>query len=407
MRAKAILIPTLLVGAMTCAYAQDGPGGRLGGGGGGGGPSIAAPGAGGPGGGGGGAAFDRGPRGGGGGDGPGGAPSARGDSGGDGPRGLSADGPPSRASRGDDAGERPSRSANEGPSDRGASRKSADSDRGDDGGKSRAQRSADDDRGGSAKKAAERAKPDKAAERAKSKTEDKADDSQKRATTETKDRSKDNAKEARESTPKADDTSKKGSDSARVAPERAKDVKIASDKRDRVGAAFRDRHDVKHLTKVEINIGVGRRLPREWDYYPVPIAVIDLVPEYRDYDYVWVDDEYVIVDPDSYEVVAVIPASSGGYASAGGGREPCSTRIRLSADERDLILHSVRMRDTVEVQDLDIGWSVPANIELQTFPEPVLAEAEELSGCRYFVAEDQLAIVDPEADKVVLLIDRS
>jgi hypothetical protein len=30
-----------------------------------------------------------------------------------------------------------------------------------------------------------------------------------------------------------------------------------------------------------------------------------------------------------------------------------------------------------------------------------------LSACRYFIADDQLAIVDPEKDKVVLLIDKS
>lgn len=372
----------------------------MGGGPGGAGPSMEAPAGGG---GGGGPSLDRGPSSDGG---PAGAPSARGD-GGDGPRGLGPGGPESRASRNDDAAERPSRSADEGPSDRGASRKSADSDRGDSSAKARRERSADDERGPSkSEKAAERAKADKAdekaAERAKSRSEEKADESQKRATTETQER----AKEARESTPKADDAAKKSGDTARVAPDRAKQVQIASDKRDRVDAAFRGRHDARHRTNVGFSISVGRRLPRDWDYVPVPIAVIDIVPEYRDYVYVWVDDEYVIADPDTYEVVAVIPVSSGGYASAGGSA-PCSTRIRLSDDERDLILHSVRMRDAVEVQDLDIGWSVPGNIELQRFPDPVLDEAEELSGCRYFVAEDQLAIVDPQADKVVLLIDRS
>ena len=50
---------------------------------------------------------------------------------------------------------------------------------------------------------------------------------------------------------------------------------------------------------------------------------------------------------------------------------------------------------------------VPSEIALERFPEPVLAEAAELSACRYFVADDQLAIVDPDEDKVVLLIDKS
>ena len=60
----------------------------------------------------------------------------------------------------------------------------------------------------------------------------------------------------------------------------------------------------------------------------------------------------------------------------------------------------------VDVTDLEVGWSVPGDIELERFPEPVLAEESELSPCRYFVADDQLAIVDPDEQKVVLLIDK-
>ena len=53
-------------------------------------------------------------------------------------------------------------------------------------------------------------------------------------------------------------------------------------------------------------------MPRDWHFVPVPIAVIEVVPEYRDYVFVYVEDEYVICDPDTYEVVAVIPAGGGG-----------------------------------------------------------------------------------------------
>ena len=40
-----------------------------------------------------------------------------------------------------------------------------------------------------------------------------------------------------------------------------------------------------------IDISVGRRLPRDWDFVPVPTAVIAIVPEYRDYYFVYVEDE--------------------------------------------------------------------------------------------------------------------
>ena len=188
-----------------------------------------------------------------------------------------------------------------------------------------------------------------------------------------------------------------------------KQVDLSGDKRERVQGAFRDKGDFKRRTDVDIDISIGRRLPRHWHFVPVPITVIEIVPEYRDYVFVYVEDEYVICDPVTYEVVAVIPAGGGGrtYAGGGSGDRECSTRLRLSEDQRELILQSVRLGREVDVSDLEVGWSVPQDIELEKFPTAVLSEAGELAACRYFIADDQLAIVDPDDDKVVLLIDKS
>lgn len=194
---------------------------------------------------------------------------------------------------------------------------------------------------------------------------------------------------------------------AKPAPaERVKKVDLSDDRRGRIRDVFHHQHDLKARKDVNVRISVGRRLPRGWDYRPVPVAVIDIVPEYRDYVFVYVDDEYVICDPDDYEIVAVFPAG-GEYAASGGGEGQCPASLRLSRDERELILDSVRSERPVDVRDLEIGWSVPGDVELYRFPEPVLAEAGELSACRYFLAKDQLAIVDPEDEKVVLVIDKS
>jgi hypothetical protein len=206
-----------------------------------------------------------------------------------------------------------------------------------------------------------------------------------------------------------DTTDKKDADPQRAEKaERVKKVDLSGDKRDRVQGAFRDKGDVKRHTDVDIDISIGRRLPRDWHFVPVPITVVEIVPEYRDYVFVYVEDEYVICDPYTYEVVAVIPAGSGRtYAGDGSGNRECSARIRLSEDQRELILQSVHLGREVDVSDLKVGWSVPQDIELEKFPNAVLSEAGELAACRYFIADDQLAIVDPDDDKVVLLIDKS
>lgn len=379
------LVAALLLTTVSTAYAQGGPDGRMGGPAGGGGiegPAGAGGGAasGSPGGGGsdGGGPALRGP------EGPGtGGSDAAGPGLGDAPR-AAREARPEREARQpdnkDDGGDRVDRP------DRGA-RKSAE-DTG-----SEATRKT---REATEKDKTEKGDSDRAAAKDSADRKDAADQKASEAAKEAKGKAGDNE------TPRADTA---GS----AKPERAKQVELSGEKRDRIQTALRDKPEVKHRTDVHIDISIGRRLPRDWDFAPVPVAVIEIVPEYRDYVYVWVEEEYLICDPVTYEVVAVIPVGGGSRAAAAsrsGGSGKCSTRIELSANERALILDSVRGRE-VDVADLEVGWSVPGEIQLERFPESVLAEAAELSACRYFVADDQLAIVDPDEDKVVLLIDRS
>jgi hypothetical protein len=186
----------------------------------------------------------------------------------------------------------------------------------------------------------------------------------------------------------------------------AKSVNLSEDKKGRLRDAFHDVKDAKPRKDVDIDITIGRRLPRDWHFHPIPIAVIDIVPEYRDYVFVYVDDEYVICDPVTYEVVAVIPAGGARHAGGGSATDDCPARLTLSRNERELILDSIRLEREIDVGNLEVGWSVPADIELLHFPDEVISEADELGACRYFVSRDQLAIVDPREEKVVLVIDK-
>jgi hypothetical protein len=186
----------------------------------------------------------------------------------------------------------------------------------------------------------------------------------------------------------------------------ARHADLSGDKRNRIVTALRETKDVKHRTDGKFDLRVGRRLPRDWAFLPLPLAVVDIVPEYRDYLFAYVDDDYVICDPDTYEIVAIIPVSGHEYAGYGGhGR--CTDRIYLNEDEQDLILHSIRRANRVDVRGLTVGWAVPRDIELLPFPDRVLDRVGELGACRYFVADDQVAVVDPDEDRIVLLIDRA
>lgn len=252
------------------------------------------------------------------------------------------------------------------------------------------------------RKASDESKPDKR-ERAADKSGDKSDKAE--AASEAARRAQQSESNRSGGKNDAGDAAKRA-ETKGPADKPAKHVDLTDAKKDNLRGAFHKETNLKPRKKVDIDISIGRRLPRDWDYRPVPVAVIEIVPEYRDYVFVYAEDEYVICDPDTYEVVAVVPAGGDRYASAGSGSEHCPARLALSRDERELILDEVRMSDEVDVRDLEVGWSVPSDVELQRFPDRVVSEADELSACRYFVAKDQLAIVDPVEEKVVFVIDK-
>ena len=63
--------------------------------------------------------------------------------------------------------------------------------------------------------------------------------------------------------------------------------------------------------KVSVDVHVGAPLPGEVDLMPLPTTIVDLVPEYRDYAYVVVNDQIVFVKPSTRQVVEVINMGGG------------------------------------------------------------------------------------------------
>jgi hypothetical protein len=253
---------------------------------------------------------------------------------------------------------------------------------------------------GSNKKASDSAANDKAdnrkEDRAKSASEDAKDDSARSA--QSKD---DSSKGDRRDREQATDRS----DSA------AKNVQITAEKRDRVQSSLRD-VNIKRETKVDVNISIGSRAPRTWAFVPVPVAVVEVVPAYRGYVVAYVGDDYVICDPDTYEVVALFPASGGDYATTGrssgegGMAGQCTTSLTLSESDRVAILDAVEMSNEIDARDVTVGWSVPSDVELRVLPRSIVDRTSALDGCRYIVVDGQVALVNPDQHEVVLLIER-
>jgi hypothetical protein len=57
---------------------------------------------------------------------------------------------------------------------------------------------------------------------------------------------------------------------------------------------------------VHFSLSVGTRVPRSVHVLDLPSDIVEIVPAYRGYKYVLVGDEIVIIDPATFEIVAVI-----------------------------------------------------------------------------------------------------
>ena len=59
---------------------------------------------------------------------------------------------------------------------------------------------------------------------------------------------------------------------------------------------------------MNFDVRVGTKIPGSVHVVPLPEDIVRVVPEYQGYDYILVRDEILIVDPNTLEIVAVIPA---------------------------------------------------------------------------------------------------
>jgi hypothetical protein len=87
----------------------------------------------------------------------------------------------------------------------------------------------------------------------------------------------------------------------------AKSVSLSSEQKTRIhSVVVRERS--AHVDRVDFTISVGTRVPRTVHVFEIPSEIVVIVPQYRGFKYIVVRDELIILDPDTLEIVAVIPA---------------------------------------------------------------------------------------------------
>ena len=84
-------------------------------------------------------------------------------------------------------------------------------------------------------------------------------------------------------------------------------AKLSSEQRTRITTVIRDQH-VAPVSDVNFSISVGTRVPRDVSFHPLPTEIVDVYPDWRGYEFILVRDQIIVVDPRSFEIVAVLDA---------------------------------------------------------------------------------------------------
>jgi hypothetical protein len=84
-------------------------------------------------------------------------------------------------------------------------------------------------------------------------------------------------------------------------------AKLSTEQRTKISSVIREQH-VQPLANVNFSIAVGTRVPRDVRFYPLPREVVTIYPEWRGYEFVLVNNQIIVIDPRTFEIVAILDA---------------------------------------------------------------------------------------------------
>jgi hypothetical protein len=105
---------------------------------------------------------------------------------------------------------------------------------------------------------------------------------------------------------KAAETNKSTTEKSQTTGQAGANAKLSTEQRTKITTVIRNQH-VESVNNVNFSISVGTRVPREGvRFYPLPTEVVTIYPEWRGYQFILVRNEILVIDPNTYEIVAVL-----------------------------------------------------------------------------------------------------
>jgi len=78
-----------------------------------------------------------------------------------------------------------------------------------------------------------------------------------------------------------------------------------AEKRTQITSAIKQ-EKVEEVTNVNFNVSIGTAVPAGIRYHPMPPRIVEIYPEWRGYDFILVHGKYIILRPQTHEIVYII-----------------------------------------------------------------------------------------------------
>jgi hypothetical protein len=188
---------------------------------------------------------------------------------------------------------------------------------------------------------------------------------------------------------------------------------LSESQRTRVSTSI-SRLNVKPVTNVNFSLAIGTAVPRDVHFERLPADVVEVMPQYRGFNFVLVRQDIVIVDPATYKIVDVLP--SGGKSTAAA---PAPRKATFSDSEREAVRKHARLSRTeprpsrteqrttgsVASTRVRVGDRLPDSVEIRSFPDEVYRESPRLREYRYIERENRTYIIEPGERRIIEEID--
>jgi hypothetical protein len=155
---------------------------------------------------------------------------------------------------------------------------------------------------------------------------------------------------------------------------------------------------VENIDRVDFSVTTGTIIPEYVPIRPLPDRIVEIVPQYRGYDFAMVRHDIVIIEPRTRRIVTVLHGEGRSAVNAPRGR------LHITEEQRQLIRRDLTPEGSAIHTEVQLGERVPEDISLLTMPAAVVSDIPILSPYSYFMTDEDIVLVEPDTREIIEII---